>query len=765
MADGSRAPIVTLDVSRRSASGLIAASRSLAQRITTPGLSAPARTAHRALRPASDDAGEAPALAVFPSQAEEVTAIADALRRAHLEDGLAWSRMAVLVRSGTRTIPVLRRALVAAGVPVSVAADEVPVARDPAVAPLLTALRLADEGDAAMTADDARFLLLSPLARAMPSAMRALGRHLRAAERATGVEFPPPATVLMRNAVTDPRDLIMVEDWIAGPVRRLHELLRRTRAVLAAGGTPEQALWELWDGSGWARRLSADAAGTGAAARNADRDLDAIVALFDAAARLEEREPKAGVATLLDELGMQDIPAAGNDERAGAPDAVRLLTAHRSKGLEWDFVVVCGTQEEQWPDLRRRGSLLEADRVDAEKPRPEPTSTQLLVDERRLFYVAVTRARQRLLVTAVQAVDDAGQRPSRFMEELGVDLPATRLAGVDLLSPGSLVARLRRTLQDPTSSKALKAAAAHRLAALVQATDDEGQPLLAVARPESWWGLHEWTQGPIAIRDPEQPLRLSGSAVAGYETCPLRWLFEREVHARTEATAAQGFGVVVHTLAQLVADGALPADPDVLLEQVDRVWASLGFDAPWQRDRERDQARDALGRFVRWINANDRNSVGAERKFEVTLGDVVLRGAVDRLEVDADGMVHVVDFKTGRNPRRQEDVDVDPQLGVYQLAVREGGFRDAVGEAQAEGAHLGGAELVWLRSDRRGGLPQVQRQAALPAESLTWADDLIDRTAKGIRGESFPARPGSVCGSCAFQSSCPAQPAGGQVVG
>jgi hypothetical protein len=76
---------------------------------------------------------------------------------------------------------------------------------------------------------------------------------------------------------------------------------------------------------------------------------------------------------------------------------------------------------------------------------------------------------------------------------------------------------------------------------------------------------------------------------------------------------------------------------------------------------------------------------------------------------------------------------------------------------------LGGAELVWLRNERRGGLPQVQHQAALADDGPTWADELLSRTAKGIRQEAFPARPGQVCGSCPFQSSCPAQPAGGQV--
>ena len=125
-------------------------------------------------------------------------------------------------------------------------------------------------------------------------------------------------------------------------------------------------------------------------------------------------------------------------------DCVRVLTAHRSKGLEWDVVVVAGVQEEIWPDLRLRGSLLGADEL-AEvvhqglfapgRPGEVPgrglgadvdaalLAAKLLAEERRLFYVAVTRARRRLVVTAAGGAD-TDQRPSRFLTELaGDDVP------------------------------------------------------------------------------------------------------------------------------------------------------------------------------------------------------------------------------------------------------------------------------------------------------------------------------------------------------
>ncbi|MFN2626175.1 MAG: ATP-dependent helicase [Mycobacteriales bacterium] len=760
---GAPAPVVTLDVSRRSGPALLEVSRRIAERIPTPLLPADARRRHRALRAATSAetaaAGEA-GIHLYPTVADEVTAIADLLRRAHLEDNLPWSHMAVLVRSGVRSIGVLRRAFAASSVPVAVAADEVPVARDPAVAPLLAALRAAASADT-LTPDTARLLLSSPLGGALPSGLRLLGRRLRHAARDAGEAFPPPSSMLVRDAVADPTLLLAVpDDWAAEPVRRVAALIAAAREVLSAGGSAEEALWAVWESSRWGRRLAARALAGGQEGQAADRDLDAVLAVFAAVARLEERQPRTGVTALLAELESQEIPGRPMEEHSARSDAVRLLTAHRAKGLEWDLVVVCGVQDGVWPDLRRRGSLLESDLVDSDGVREPASAATLLADERRLFYVALTRARRRLVVTAVQSIDEAADRPSRFLDELGVE-PVVESPGAALLSPSSLVARMRRALDDETMADDVRAAAAAQLAALARVSDAEGNALVPAANPASWWGLRETTPGARPVRDPEQPLELSGSALRSYVECPLRWFFERGVYAKGQSSAAQGYGIVVHALVQLVSDGILPADPDVLLAQLDTVWSSLAFEAAWERDRERDDAHGTLRRFLTWQAGDNRAVAGSEVPFVIELGDVRLRGRADRLEVDADGGVHVVDFKTGKNPLPKDALPQDAQLGVYQLAAREGGFAAVLGDGPPA---LGGAELVWLRQERKGGLPNVQQQDALPDERPTWADDLVLLTGKSVRAEHFPARPeDSICRRCDFRSCCPAQD-GRQVV-
>jgi RecB family exonuclease len=252
-------------------------------------------------------------------------------------------------------------------------------------------------------------------------------------------------------------------------------------------------------------------------------------------------------------------------------------------------------------------------------------------------------------------------------------------------------------------------------------------------------------------------------------TCPARWFFEHEARAVTPTSAAMGFGGLLHQLAHEVATGAAPADVDALLARLDRVWSQLAYDAPWESAQQRAEARAALDRFCRWHAADrGRRAVATEVPFEATVSaggrDVVLVGRIDRVEVDRDGRVHVVDFKTGKNPPPTADLARLPQLGVYQLAVRSGALAgvDGIGDEPA----LGGAELVHVRCEVRDGGPKTQEQPALATDDdgTTWVERLLTEAVARIVGEAFPATPSAACERCPYRGCCPAQPAGRRVI-
>ncbi|MFJ5531419.1 ATP-dependent helicase [Streptomyces sp. NPDC093261] len=820
--DGAPAPVHVLRTSRRSGAALLAATRLITQRMPLTRLPADKVRAHRELAPVRD--GGRVEVHTYPTPGAELDNIADILRRAHLEEGVPWSEMAVLVRAGARAIPTVRRALTAAGVPLDIDGDDLPLRHEPAVTPLLTALRAVaraeaapirpeeaapirpeedgrthpeetpqgeahtdteegvDSGDATQDPGHARVwldtetalaLLTSPLAGMDAADLRRLGRALREEERAAGNPVPPPSDQLLARALAEPERLVAHDPAYARGAQRLGALLRKARERLAGGGTAEEALWELWDGTPWPKRLESASRRGGAGGRNADRDLDAVCALFATAARAEERTGGRGALNFLEEIEAQDIAADTPTRRAVRPDAVRLMTAHRSKGLQWRLVVVAGVQEGLWPDLRRRGSLLEADRIGRDGLAEPLTPGALLAEERRLFYVACTRARERLVVTAVKAPADDGDQPSRFLTELGVEPRDVTGRPRRPLSVAALVAELRATTVDPRVSDVLREAAARRLARLAALADDDGRPLVPSAHPYRWWGMWDQTESKVPLRDRDQPVVLSGSALDQLaNTCALQWFLGREVKADAPATAAQGFGNVVHVLADEVASGRTPADLDVLMERLDSVWNALAFDAPWKSAQEKHNARVALERFLRWhVDSNGsragRTPVASEHDFDVTLaaGDyqVRIRGSMDRVETDGEGRAYVVDFKTGKQAPSAAEVARHPQLAVYQLAVREGAVDDAFDGVRPE---PGGAELVQLRqgaSKKDGGetLPRVQAQEPLDGQ---WIGDLLATAAGKVLDERFSPTTGQHCTHCAFRASCSARPEGRTVV-
>ncbi len=598
----------------------------------------------------------------FDTERAEAEHLADLLRRAHLEDGVPWDRMAVLVRSGRVSIPPLRRALGAAGVPVEVARDELPLVQDPSVLPLLGALRAAvnidnDDEESADYVDHARAesLLLGPLGGLDAGDVRRLARLLRTREKdAAHAESRLPLTSkeLVRLAVL--RDGYL--DAIAGPeaaaARAVHTLIRSTADGLADGGTAEDALWRLWSGTDWPGRLRRSVELGGGGARRAHRDLDSVVALFDVAAREAEKRDvaavsgAAGVRDFLSRLVAQQIPADTLAEQGVRGAAVRLLTAHRSKGLEWDLVVVAHVQQEGWPDLRRRSTMLQADRIGTDgrgqgELVPPVTARELLQEERRLFYVACTRARSRLVVTAVASAEDDGEQPSRFLAELGVTIEKVVGRPARPLSLAGLVSELRRTVADPDTSDALRLAAARRLARLA-GEEIHGRALVPQADPSSWWGTRAATRSVQPVRDPEKPVPVSASMLEHVMTCPAQWFLMTEAGGAGPAHQSANIGQLVHALAQRVAVGEVPPDLDLLMGHVDEVWGRLHFRTPWSAAREHERIETALTRFLEWHGANPRKLIGTEERFETVVelesGErVTLFGYADRLELDADG--------------------------------------------------------------------------------------------------------------------------------
>ncbi|WP_373889231.1 PD-(D/E)XK nuclease family protein [Nocardia sp. XZ_19_369] len=885
---------------------------------------------------------------VLATPAKEAALIADHLRRAHLTGGVPWSRMAVIVRSVPLSLPPLRRALLAAGVPVQQPALDTPLARRRGAAWMLLSLRalLAGEKGSAFEPEDALDLLAGPLGGADQITLRRLRRGVRrsvlesernkakfgrgaeeapeseysernpgepdraieSSERETGLPEPSPGSVeraaddadwygvdaewsiedsewrgieveqegedaerpadsphaagepdvtadaatvvgtasqggdsgdtaddpaasgesavlrhgidqssaeVLRDLLIGSGDLRILErltDVEAAPLRRVLDALERARKARRRGAGLEDVLWALWTASRLERRWVAQSERGGAVGMQADRDLDAAVGLFDAAAAYVDRLPRASIEGFVEYLLQQEIPN-GSMPRTAPKEAVALLSAHAAAGREWDVVAVAAVQEGIWPNPRARGTLLNTeDLVDLtagviDGGEQVSRAAPILAEERRLLLVACSRARRSLLVTAVESV--SGERdlvPSRFLAELLGHDEDGEPGALPIADPGralvmhSLVAELRGAVCDPEADPDRRHRAAHQLARLASA----GVP---GTHPDEWYGTAELSSARSLWEEDESPIGLSPSTVELLRTCPLRWALER--HGGTDGDNPHAVkGNLVHTLVQALAGQVPEAQVRAALE---KAWQSVDPGSGWHSRQELRRTEAMLETFMAWVRntRGELTQAGVEVPVDCVLPPrteeerpVRIRGRVDRLERDALGRFVIVDVKTGKSPVTKQAAVDHAQLATYQVAAAMGALDTATEEAREEsdpadrpadsdavesvtapgepdadeqdsdeqvadeGGALGepgGARLVYVAkpSSKEGATQRMQ--PPLDPEALDKWRNTIHDAAAATEGPSYLAMRNDGCRHCPVAGSCPVQDTGRQV--
>ena len=514
------------------------------------------------------------------------------------------------------------------------------------------------------------------------------------------------------------------------------------------GVSAESVLWAMWAATGLGAEWQATALGGGSGAARADRDLDAVVGLFDAAAKFVDRLPQAGPEEFLTHIGSQDIPGDTLVARSPVGESVTVTTPQAAAGRQWHLVVVAGVQEGVWPDLRLRGSLLGSEHlVDVVSGRAttfRAAQAAVRYDETRSFLVALTRASDRVIVTAVRSDDE---QPSVYLDVVDPETIANQgdrpFADVSrTMTLPTLVGELRRQLVSDDS--AVRATAVGALAQLTR----EGVP---GADPGQWWVLREVSDDrPLRVED--QEVRVSPSKVESFGNCGLRWLLG-SVGGDGPSVGAADIGTLIHDIAAELGD----VDAETLVSEVDARWGRLGMPAGWVSDRKRHEAHRMVRRLATYFDearAGGWVRLGAELDMRVVLGRAVLSGKVDRIEGTPDGTgLRVVDYKTGSSKPRGEELARHPQLGAYQLGVEHGAFGE-LGDRSAGAALLQVGKAALVKTT-------LQTQDPLRDDpDPQWAADLVTATAEGMAGSTFQATVGDWCKMCQVRASCPAQPEG-----
>ncbi len=655
--------------------------------------------------------------------ARQYAALARLLREERLERGVPWERMAIVVRSGARVAEVAR-AFAIAEVPTRTTGGGRPLREERAARTLLdivdVALRSAEDPATALDEHRAAELLLSPYGGLDRLGLRTLRLALRAEELAGG--GVRPAGVLVAEALLDPARLATIDHRVGRAALRIAGSIAAVRARAGEGASIEDLLWVVWERSGLADRWAADASTAGIAADEANRDLDAVLALFSAARRFVERAPDARPRSFVDSVLSAEVAEDLLAPRA-RQQSVLVTTPAGTVGMEFDVVAIADVQEGVWPNMRLRGSLLGAQRlVELVTGLPEGAVDERRVvrdDELRMFALAVSRASRRVLVAAVANEDEA---PSVLLSLVPPGATRVDAAAARPLSLGAAVGALRRELTTPGSPLARRRAAASSLARLAA----EGVP---GADPADWHGLLPLsTDAPLFdLDDPAVRVPVSPSGIERLEEAPLHWFLDRVGGA--SRSPALTLGTILHWALE-TAEGP---DAEAIWRRVDERWSELVFESPWIAERERRLARrmtDGIAAYLARCEAEGARAVAAEHAFELEVDRAVVHGTIDRVERLPDGRVVIVDLKTG-NPVKAE---ANPQLEAYQAAYAAG-----LVEGLEEGHRAGGARLLFVKPTTKAPY-RIAEQAPFGPEELAAFRERVTRAARLIAAAEFEGR-------------------------
>ena len=690
--------------------------------------------------------------------------IADRIRRAHLLEDVPYSDIAVIVRSTGQIAPV-RRALLAAGVPVHLNPTDVVLSEQRIVANLLLGVRALTEE---LPPADLEDLLLGPVGGADPVTLRRLIRGLRRFDPATRGMDTLRGLLLPDAPLPDFGDLLT--DRERAILDRIRGVLEAGRAALGSRNV-EEVLWAVWSATGLADHLLAASLRGGATGSQADRALDAMMSLFAAAGDYAERRPTGSVRGFLTHIEEQELPTGVRDRRTATPEAVTLLTAHGTVGGEWGHVVLAGAQEGAWPSLGSTGSLFDQEELvelldsDIDPDLPISHTAERLKEERRLFHVAASRATERLVITAVHVPEgDDPTEPSRFIEEFcpthGLEVqrhavdPADDTADYDplhvrLLSVPGLLAELRRVVCDESARADERTQAARQLARLAAA----GIP---GAAPEEWWTTTEAsTSTPLPA-----VTALSPSRIEGLLTCPLREVVGK-LYDEEDSPVALTRGNLAHYFLEALGRGV---DPEIAARLTAEAFAAIQDDPVWREETARLDFARLLSRTREWYESSQVNHslVGVEIPVDVNVAEGVrIRGRMDLLNVDPEGRHTIVDLKTGRSLPSQEKVQEHAQLMAYQLALTRGALIDGAVTDSPPGTptlEVEGGVLVYPGADNVS-VP-TRTQAAKSAEELEEFAALLPPLLSELTGPQLTARANDTCDNCPIRALCPIQTEG-----
>ena len=692
-----------------------------------------------------------PNVALLSSVSDEANYIAHQFRSAHLLKGVPYSQMAVVLRSPGAQVSALVRAFASSSIPVEIDAATLSLADNPAIKPIITIAQIA-LGELKLIPsnwEQIEELLKSEFAGADAISIRQMRIALTKEQKN---EVIKSSTELILDALTAPTTDLPWEQLTS--LKRINDLIKEAKKVLSKSQDISDLLWSIYSNaknyegeliSNYWRSQALSGGGRGVIA---DQKLDALITLFEVARRFSERMPGSKPALFIDQLLGEKILADSITTSAQRDEVVKVMTVHSAKGLQWRYVALAGMQEGNWPNLKQRGSLLGSERlveifrhgISNPAQLEAISASGLAEDERRLLNVALSRASEKIFITAVLQEDN---QPSSYFDKFAGEQTQITQTQRGITQP-ALVATLR-SIANKTDKK-------EELDFAIRALKTLEVNGVSAANPKNWVGvINLSTQLPVVTN--EEVLRISPSSLESFTECSLKWLLEQSGGKDADSTA-QVLGTAIHVIT-----AQLKEQPDLTLDQLEAklkgAWSLIDMNKGWIKDYEYRRAAEMLGKFFKWNLKNKNTLVGVEERFEFKLGSAIVSGSIDRIELTAENKYYIVDLKTGATAISHENARENKQLQSYQLAVVNDAFKNKLDHQE-----VSGAELIFV-GDFKAKEVKPRQQEKIDSKAVT--EELIQISA-GMSDKTFTATINERCRSCAVKSSCPIQPQGRSVI-
>ena len=471
---------------------------------------------------------------------------------------------------------------------------------------------------------------------------------------------------------------------------------------------------------------------------------------------LNPHGPLDGFIKHLNLMGRFDVEM---QEGTALENTVQVTTIHQSKGREFPVVFIADLAQDKFPLRYRKKAFYVPGDLSKGVVQSEDERALYIQEERRLFYVAMTRAQNLLYITYAKRYGQnvREKKPSKFLEELDfaqnplIDLVAHEGQQSEvLLQEESIVGKIKDDLQGMAASSInqmhLKSAI-QRIVDLAKVNHYEKHgsfegfdPAEVLAFEDRDDGLEADLEGrrmPLIDRD---NLRLSASKINTYKDCPLKFKFQHVMEVPTKAKSFFELGKAVHAVAEhmtkLQIEGTEPTEA-LAMDILEKEWNAGAFQSETQERQEKEKAREMVRTYLEWSSKNENVPVAAEQRFRIDIGGVPFNGSIDRVEKTPGGKIAVVDFKTGRAYKTAKTIREDPQMNIYALGVLETYKELPINTS-----------LFYIKHNKPVDNPVEESQVNMVKED-------IGNAVKSILGEEFEATPGyQTCRNCDYTSIC-----------